>query len=100
MRKILFLLFLLIQSLYSIQIEKISLAYLEDNKDILKIEDIINLDFKVTASNSSLGISNNNTWYKVNILNKSNTPIQRYFHSNFAYMSKDITIYEYVNINK
>jgi len=96
MKKALFLLFLLFHNLFAIQTENFSLSYLEDNKNILTIENIINLDFKTTSSNNSLGISNNNTWYKLTISNNKNSSVEKNFHSNFAYMSKDISIYEYI----
>lgn len=106
MKKILFLPLLFLQILYSmntieinhknISIEDFSLSYLYDDENILNIDTIIKSDFKITTNNNSSGISHNITWYKITIKNNTNKTIKRYFHSNFAYMSKKIDIYEYI----
>jgi signal transduction histidine kinase len=106
MKKILFILLLFFQTLYSVQnieiehnnisIEKFSMAYLYDDKNILEISDILNSNFKSTINHNSSGIFHNITWYKINIKNKTNQTKERYLHSNFAYMSKEISIYEFI----
>lgn len=106
MKKILFLLFLFFQTICAMQnivlehkdisIEDFSVGYLYDDKNILKINDIVNSNFKTTSNHNSSGIAHNRTWYKIIVNNNTNKTIERYFHSNFAYLSKEINIYEFI----
>lgn len=108
MKKILFLIFIFYNISYAsntleitsdnIKIESFSISYLHDDKNTLKINDILNnlKKFKNTTNKASFGINHNTTWFKIIIKNKTNLSQKIYLHSNFAYMSKEVDIFELI----
>jgi len=76
-------------------IKEFSMGYLHDNLESLKIEDIVNSDFKKTTNSSSFGTNHKITWYKIKIKNSTNVDKKIYLHSNLAYMSSKVSVYEF-----
>lgn len=83
----------------NIKIESFPISYLHDDTNTLKINDILNnlKKFENTTNKASFGINHNTTWFKILIKNKTNLSKEIHLHSNFAYMSKEIDIFELSN---
>ena len=72
------------------------ISYYNDKNDNIEFKDIDTLKFNTISTNKhSLPIDHHTVWYKVKIINNSNITKEVFLHNNFAYYSKNITIYEY-----
>ncbi|MEA1917073.1 MAG: sensor histidine kinase [Campylobacterota bacterium] len=76
--------------------QNFEIEYLFDANNSLKIDEIKNSFFKTTSNSASFGINHNTTWYRLRLNNTTDISKKIYFHNNFAYMSKEIQIFEFI----
>jgi signal transduction histidine kinase len=78
-----------------VDLEDFSIGYYHDKDNNLSINEVKKLNFKPITSQTSTGILNLSTWYKLKISNQSRVLKKLFLHNNLAYMSKQIDIFEF-----
>jgi len=73
-----------------------SVDYILDNNNLLTIDKVKNLKFKTTSNHHSFGNIPNTLWMKIKFKNLTDIEKKVFLHNDFAYFSKEITIYEFL----
>ena len=80
-----------------VKIEKFNISYFLDKEDNESIQSIQNKKFKTISNYYSFGQSPITLWIKLQIQNTTSIKKQLHIHNDFAYFSKEITIFELIN---
>ena len=80
-----------------IKIKKFNIDYILDSNNSLSVQEIKNANFKTISSHHSFGNIPDTLWVRIDIQNITEIERNIFLHNDFAYFSKEITIYEFVN---
>ena len=104
MKYILFLLFISLSSLNALDlnyksssIENFELEYLVDKKKSMHFLEVLNANFAPIKSVNGFNGNIGTLWYKLELHNLTQLDKSLFLHNDFAYFSKEITIYEVIN---
>lgn len=76
-----------------VKLENFTMGQLRENNTSYTIKEVQNLKFKDVNNQTDFSGSLHNTWYRLKIYNSMKIDRQLYLHDNFAYFSKEITVY-------
>ncbi len=78
------------------EIEKFNVGFIYDNNNSMSINEVKASNFTTTSNQHSFGNKPTIVWVKIEIRNITAIEKKIFLHNNFAYLSKEITIYEYI----
>jgi two-component system, sensor histidine kinase LadS len=79
------------------QIKDFNIGFIKDTNNSININNIQESKFTTVANMHSFGNTPDTVWLKLEIKNISDIKREIFIHNDFAYFSKEITIYEYKN---
>ena len=77
------------------EIKKFNIGFIKDTNNSINIDNIQESKFTTVANMHSFGNIPDTLWLKLEIKNITDIKKEIFIHNNFAYFSKEITIYEY-----
>ncbi len=73
--------------------ESFEIEYLKDSESSYKLNDVKNMNFKSISNQNAFGGKVGSIWYRLHINNTTNVEKTIFLHNNFAYYSKETSIY-------
>lgn len=80
-----------------LNLENFNVGYILDTDSSYDIDTIKNKKFTSISNHHSFGNTSSTLWIKLEIKNNTKIDKKIFIHNNFAYFSKEITIYEFQN---
>ena len=78
-------------------IKKFNIDYFLDEENSFSIDTIKEVNFKSSSNYTSFGNIPSTLWIRLNIINTTEIEKEIFLHNDFAYLSKQITIFEFIN---